>query len=267
MTPIEIVRRKVDFDFSAAPVARWSDMPLEYESALNVLSHFFPAGEAFFITSVRAYFDEIRDPALKAAAEHFIFQEGMHSRAHARCNHALDAVSPAGERVSKGVATLLAVVRKLTPCSVQLAVTCALEHFTAMFADALLRNQDTVFVNFDPAFARLWLWHAAEETEHKGVCFDVYRHCVGDSLLAYLVRTGAMVCATVILLIALAVALSQIRVRASAPAGRSRLGMMLGWLPLRAYLDYYGRSFHPWSHDNRALVAQWRAKNPDASFA
>ena len=40
-------------------------------------------------------------------------------------------------------------------------------------ADELLRNR-TYANEMEPHHAKLWLWHAVEETEHKAVAFDVY---------------------------------------------------------------------------------------------
>ena len=63
--------------------------------------------------------------------------------------------------------------RILSPMN-RLAITVALEHFTAIMADELLRNPEYEKL-MDPEHAKLWLWHAVEETEHKAVAFDVYR--------------------------------------------------------------------------------------------
>ena len=59
------------------------------------------------------------------------------------------------------------------------AITAANEHFTAILADWLLSNPD-LFGNEDPRLATLWLWHSAEESEHKSTAFDIYRALEGS---------------------------------------------------------------------------------------
>jgi len=58
------------------------------------------------------------------------------------------------------------------------AITCALEHYTAMLADYVLRNP-VWLEDAEPQLRVLWSWHAAEETEHKAVAYDVYRAAGG----------------------------------------------------------------------------------------
>src|SRR5262249_40605821 len=56
----------------------------------------------------------------------------------------------------------------------RLAITAALEHFTAIFAaDALSR--DVLLGSSNPEMRNLLEWHAVEELEHKAVAFDVFR--------------------------------------------------------------------------------------------
>ena len=64
----------------------------------------------------------------------------------------------------------------------QLALTVAMEHFTASLAEFLLKNpeaMDTV----DPTVRKMMLWHAVEEIEHKAVAFDVYRAFVNKEFM------------------------------------------------------------------------------------
>ena len=61
-----------------------------------------------------------------------------------------------------------------------LAITAATEHFTAVFADWLLANR-AVFDNTEERLKTLWLWHSAEESEHKCTAFDLYLALGGSS--------------------------------------------------------------------------------------
>src|SRR5690606_31564916 len=75
----------------------------------------------------------------------------------------------------------------------QLAATVALEHFTAIMADTVLRHPHWL-ADADPHMRRLWRWHALEETEHKSVAFDVYMQvCGGRRLLRRALRLSTLV--------------------------------------------------------------------------
>jgi predicted metal-dependent hydrolase len=153
------------------------------------------------------------------------------------------------------------------PWKYQLAVTCALEHFTAILADALLGDRRLV-AGMHPAMASLWRWHAIEETEHKAVAFDVYR-TVAPGFGGYLRRIFAMLIVTVLFTsqIVLHQAWLELhegvfwRLRARAHAFRY-FWTEPGFLrqALRSYLAYFRLSFHPWDHDNSKLVAEWKAE-------
>src|SRR5690348_16100482 len=184
--PDRIIRRRVNIDFASADVGAWSHRNTGFEDALNALSFVFPSGEAYFINSVQHYLRRIKDPVLKEQAERFIYQEAMHAREHGRANDELRQFHAYGRHIERLVVPLLAFSRRCMPKATQLATTCALEHFTAMLADCLLRDQQWFIADSEPSFVALWLWHAVEETEHKAVCFDVYQHICGKGALSYL---------------------------------------------------------------------------------
>src|SRR3546814_9522746 len=75
-------------------------------------------------------------------------------------------------------------------CSSDLvATTAAAEHFTASLAGYVLSDNTWGETDVDPEMAHLFLWHAAEEVEHRHVAYDVYHHIGGG----YLRRAAAMV--------------------------------------------------------------------------
>jgi uncharacterized protein len=60
-----------------------------------------------------------------------------------------------------------------------LGITAANEHFTAIFADFMLHNAD-LLGDQDPRLKTLWLWHSAEESEHKTTAFELYQALGGS---------------------------------------------------------------------------------------
>src|SRR5690606_34332316 len=86
---------------------------------------------------------------------------------------------------------------KYGPKSFALSGTIALEHFTALLADSVLR-EPRVSAGAEPHYAAIWRWHALEETEHKAVAFDVWEAVMGRGIRAYALRSLGLVLATII---------------------------------------------------------------------
>lgn len=275
---IEIVRRRVRLVYDAAIARAWTRLPRGSEDALNAISFLFPLGEAFFCRSVSHYRSRITDPALREAADRFIHQEANHSREHARSNAALRDANVLGAELETIARIQLGISKAIFPRATQLAITCALEHFTAMLAERLLARRWLYREGTDPAFAQLWLWHAAEEIEHKGVCYDVYEHVFGRGFWAWLHRVAAMVLVTACGGFGLLTAFTALRLKLvfgrrrpvaarrtpsdKAEATGPTLRNLFRSVPFSAYACYYRRDFHPWQQDDRALLEAWKREHP-----
>jgi predicted metal-dependent hydrolase len=261
-----IVRRRVDFDLDAASVPRaWFAGDVHISTFFGALSLLFPEGERFFVESVRAMSADVADPELRAAIAGFIGQEAMHGKEHRAFNDVTRAhVGDVVDRLEAGLRKLLVVVRRTTPRRAQLAVTCALEHFTAIMAEHLLgdeRDQRRIHERV----RLLWVWHALEESEHKAVAFDVYRTTGGG----YLLRVAVMAVTTLVFFAEL------FHVHARLLARQGEAWNLRGWLGLArhlwiapgmfrrlapAYLDYYRPGFHPDDRDTRHLLDAWKER-------
>ena len=260
-------RRDLKFRLRADRVTNWNPAGVPFTQFMNTLSLFFPDGERFFIESLRNYRDQITDPKLLEDIKQFIGQEAMHTREHLEYNEALEEAGMPAMAYQHRVGVLLKFLQKRMPKHSQLAATIALEHLTALLGDILLK-EPALLEGADPDFARVWLWHAMEETEHKGVAYDVWTHVMGANPYSYTVRTGAFVIANVIFWsIVIPYHLSMVQ-----KAGA--LGDARGWLNAVQYmwgkpgalrriipgwLDYFRPGFHPWDHDNRELLAHIEA--------
>ena len=132
-----IPRRNVELDLDPTVVPRdWYDGDPFVSSHLDALSLLFPEGERFFVDSVKQLRHLVDDPDLQRRIAGFIGQEAMHGKEHRAFNALIDA--PGVERWLRGF--LQGVVRRVLSPRSQLAVTAALEHFTAMMAESLLRR-------------------------------------------------------------------------------------------------------------------------------
>jgi predicted metal-dependent hydrolase len=228
----------------------------------SALSAVFPDGEKYFIDSVRAYEDVIQDLELRQRVREFVRQEGHHTHHHRLFNQCLQAHGMSMDRCAEIAQKILNRSREEDSPLVQLALTTAFEHFTAMMGDWLLR-QTQPCADMHPAAHPLWVWHAVEETEHKAVAFDVYTAAGGD----YWTRIRAMIRVTRIFiprihqmqLILLAEDPAPLRLSDLARCMRylyGRGGFMTSMIP--NYLRYFRRDFHPWQDDNSHLIAAWQ---------
>lgn len=261
--PAAITPRNLRFAFPAQESRPWCGGDPIRTAFFDGMSLMFPDGERMFIESVRDTADGITDPALLADIRNFTIQEGMHSREHSRFNDRVAAGAPAlVARLQAGVARRVALVGRYLKPEQRLAATVAAEHFTAVLADYILRRPD-LLADADPELARLWLWHAIEETEHKGVAFDVLasrRRGLGGWWLR--ARTMLLLTVSFSFFLSLHVILLA-RVQAGGRLGFRQWGRLIAffWAPagvipgtLRAWLAFFRPGFHPWDHDNRPLI-------------
>jgi uncharacterized protein len=153
---------------------RWLAESASATHVANGVNLLFPAGERFFVRSVRHYLDSLEDPALVAEVRGFFGQEGRHAQAHERFfetlraqGYDIDAILGPYEALAYG-----RIEQRSSP-ALRLAVTVALEHFTAILAEDALTGGDLASAH--PVMRQLLEWHALEELEHKAVAFDVLR--------------------------------------------------------------------------------------------
>ncbi|HKQ16819.1 MAG TPA: metal-dependent hydrolase [Steroidobacteraceae bacterium] len=137
----------------------------------NALSAAFPQGETFFIESVRRYRDSVHEPLRQQIAA-FVQQEALHTREHVVFNKLLRTAGYDLTAIDAEVRRRVDEART-RPHVVQLALTVALEHFTAIMAHSLLTEREPL-PGASEEILRLWQWHAIEEIEHKAVAYDTY---------------------------------------------------------------------------------------------
>jgi predicted metal-dependent hydrolase len=178
----DLVVRRLLIDLEAPFDRHWCDGDAFLSAYFNALSMSFPVGEQFFIDSVRNAHKALpadRHAALKDEVQGFVGQEATHRRIHALFNGHVERQGFVNDWGPKALRRM-----KLLDGSDPrhpLAITAANEHFTAIFADWLLENHPRVFgTATEPRLRTMWLWHAAEESEHKSTALDVYRALGGD---------------------------------------------------------------------------------------
>ncbi|WP_338243865.1 metal-dependent hydrolase [Aurantiacibacter hainanensis] len=228
------------------------------------LSCSFPRGEAMFIEAVKAHRDGVPDQ-LAAEIRDFIRQEVNHSREHIAFNR---AVEEAGYDLSEITARVNSLVDETlsAPPIVQLSITCALEHFTAMFAHQFLKDPGSLATAGmgDP---QLWMWHAVEEIEHKGVAFDTWLHATRNwsDFRRWRIRSLIMLLVTFRFLRNRTADAAELLAQDGITGWRAKWGLLsyLVGKPgiLRKifpkWLSYFRPGFHPWDHDDRYMIAEY----------
>jgi uncharacterized protein len=177
-----ITTRKLSFPFGPEIPRHWligSPFATHLVNGLNVL---FPAGERFFIRSIKRYAHVFEgDARLEADVRAFFSQEGIHAREHDRFIRLLEED---GFDLTRFMSVFEFTLRGVLHPKMSLAVTVALEHFTATFAELVL-TRGTMVEDAHPVMRDLLLWHASEELEHKSVAFDVLNRSIRATRFAW----------------------------------------------------------------------------------
>lgn len=261
----QVRARRVSFQYEP-------DLPRHYVGGDLVMSHvvamlsaMFPNGEDFFVRSVRRYRDEVTDPELRAQVAGFIGQEAMHGREHRAFNERLQALGYPTGLVDRLVARGFALADRVLPARDRLAITAALEHYTATLAEVLMTDESAQAALDVPEVRALLLWHALEEAEHKAVAFDVFEQVCGK----HWVRTSIMRFVTAGFVAAVVASTAWSLLHDPASRDLRRLGRSLAQLRRSPWLsravrhriaDYNRRGFHPDDWDATALLDRWRAE-------
>jgi uncharacterized protein len=256
----QIVPRDLDVDFAAVP-RHWLANSPAATAISNGVNMLFPHGERFFVRSVKHFLDRIDDPVLRAQIKGFFGQEGRHAHAHDQVNAILRAQGFEIDRFLASYEAMVSWLERVTPPKLNLAITAAAEHFTAIMAEGAFNQR--VLDACDPAMRELLAWHAAEEIEHKAVAFDVlqaidpsYWLRITGLVYATVTLGGFWIWAATMLLrqdgLTWRAALRQLR---AMPRQDPYVRRVFG----RGIRQYLRRDFHPSDNQDRTLAADWYA--------
>ncbi|MBK9072858.1 MAG: metal-dependent hydrolase [Myxococcales bacterium] len=264
--PRRITVRRPVFGFDGVPKA-WLNNSVVASHIANGVSILFPLGERSFVRAVHDCLPLLKDrPELAAQAKLFFAQEGAHSAAHE--DHT-DMLRAQGYDLD-GLLAAYAQYHRLTqrlPRTFRLAVTAALEHYTAIMAENLFTFD--VLREVDPTMARLLKWHAAEEIEHKAVAFDVLA-AVAPS---YPLRAAGMAYATASFMAWWVAATAMLLRQERLPRGELRRQLrearqrhpIVKRVFLRGLREYFARDFHPNQRDTYPLAQAFFADDKAAA--
>ena len=258
---IGITVRRLQFNPQAIRRHYFANSPV-MSHLLTALSSTFPIGEQFFVHSVRNVRDKVKDENLQAQIAAFIGQEAMHSKAHAEFNAAWRSEDYNLDRFQAWLARKDDYVKNLHP-KIQLAITCAFEHFTALLGGYILRHPE-VLATLDEDAAKLWIWHAIEEIEHRAVAFDVYQAVYGDDKIRRMIMRSVTTGFASLTLYSATRLFLQDKKKSLPKVGGNIFGFyLLGKMFLQLapeYLAYFKTDFHPSEIDYTKLVIYWKQR-------
>lgn len=177
----DLVVRWPLFKFEQADII-WPDNP-EVSVEYNAMSTSAPIVEPWLnrvMVKCRKEVSEDR-PDLKKDIDEFVRQESNHYRMHQGFNKFLEEAGYTipkefDEEFEAGLRELLK-----TKSTAFLSAYCAgFENYTLFSSQFLFEDARDMFKEGDNGIGDLWLWHFAEEYEHRKVCHDVFANISGN---------------------------------------------------------------------------------------
>jgi predicted metal-dependent hydrolase len=176
----DLTVRKLLIDLTTPFEPRWNGGDAFRSAFFNALSMSFPVGEQYFIDSVRAglkALPETERARLATEVQGFVGQEATHRRIHGLFNGHLEKQGYFNELERRAARRLQQNAHR--DVRIHVGATAATEHLTAIFADWML-SHPAALQGTEHRLQTLWLWHSAEESEHRSTAFDIYKALKGS---------------------------------------------------------------------------------------
>jgi uncharacterized protein len=260
-----VPRERLDFGLDGDIPKYWFGGDPFKTRLFDALSVIFPPGEKFFMTTVRDFKDRITDPELLAEIKAFNRQEAQHTLVHAQYNELLRKQGmPVDELIKYLDDLMFKHYRGKYSREYTLAITAALEHFTAIGAHPMFDKRD-ILKDAHPNVRAMYIWHAIEEVEHKGVAYDVM---IDYAKVGYFKRIAALIHATFMFPFVID-KFQTAMLKADGFSFWERCKMKAKgyyWLlkptglvgPIYAhYFPYYLPSYHPWQEVDQPGYKEW----------
>ncbi|MEU9372327.1 metal-dependent hydrolase [Streptomyces sp. NPDC048255] len=284
-----ITPRRVAFDWKTTPL-HWIPGEPTATHVINVLHLLLPAGERWFVKVFKEGLPLVTDPGLLRDVKGFMGQEATHSVQHAYVLDHLAQQRLPTEAYTKHVDFLFEKLLGESPpfgapvtpqewLRFRLSLIAAIEQFTAVLGDWVLRAEGLDRAGADEIMLDLLRWHGAEEVEHRSVAFDMYQHCGGTGLPRYARRVEGMVVVAPVLAWLWVWGASYLMRNDPQSGGRRRYslrahnravakGLLPTWRELGTAIPrYFRRSYHPSQEGSLRRAVEYLAASPAARAA
>ncbi len=177
---------------------QWNPSVPHFALAANALSLLMPAVEPYVIRSVGAAGNTLAaDDELRPTVAAFCRQEAAHQAQHRELNEAITSEFTSAAVVERRALATYRWVERHSSDRFGVGFAAGSEAIAYSIARWFSTRADRLMDGADPVVGALFVWHLAEEVEHKSVAVDVYR-ATGGGRLRY-------ACATLVSLLMLAV--------------------------------------------------------------
>jgi uncharacterized protein len=181
MTATDLPVRRVSFEYPDDTEPAWNPTFPEFACGANSVSLLMPYAEPYFARSMKATLPEL-SPELRLRTDAFIKQEMQHHRQHRRFNRLLVDRYRGLSRLERVIARAYGWLGRTRSKKFNVAFAAGSETIAFALARWTEDHLDEMFVDADPVASTLFLWHLAEEVEHKSAAFDVFEEIDGSRL-------------------------------------------------------------------------------------
>lgn len=157
----------------------WNRRLPELACAANGLSLLMPYVEPYIVRTTRRALP-LLDPELRRSAESYLRQEASHHRLHRRFNDVIARRYRGVRTLERAMAATYGWLERRGGLGFGLAFAAGSETIAFALARWVDHRLPDLFDGADPEVAGLFLWHLAEEVEHKSAAHDLYQ-AVGPS--------------------------------------------------------------------------------------
>jgi uncharacterized protein len=173
--------RDLGLEFGPQVQLSWHPTMPELAFAANSISLLMPYVEPFIARSMRQVLPDLEAP-LRSETETFIRQELSHHVQHRRFNDELARQCPGIRRLERWMRTAYSWLGRKRSRRFNVAFAAGSEACAFGIARWVDHHVALLFDDVDDDTARLFLWHLAEEVEHKSAAFDVFEATDGSRL-------------------------------------------------------------------------------------
>jgi len=174
---LDLKVRKLDFDFNDMPFQWHPDNP-RFATSLNASSFFAVGFERFVVKTMREAMPHISDAGIANEAKLFQSQEAQHGSAHKLHIDAMVRLYPALKDTFEKVCRHFDALYDNKTLDFRLAYVANLEATFPPVMNFMIENRQSLFAEGNKKLSSLFLWHAIEETEHRGSATTIYNHIV-----------------------------------------------------------------------------------------
>lgn len=176
--------RRLRFEVPDGLTLGWNPVYPELAAAANSISLLMPHVEPYFVRSIRTTLPALAalDGGLHDRSQDLIRQELQHHAQHRRFNDLLLPQCPPLRRLEGVVRRTYGLVERRGSSRFNVAFAAASEAIAFGIARWVDGQADTLLSDADDVVATLFVWHLAEEVEHRSAAFEVFAATDGSRL-------------------------------------------------------------------------------------